>query len=77
MRWLGHVARIRQRRDTYMVLVGKPEVNRPLGRHRCLWEDNSKMDLIWGYGGIDWIEMTQDRGRWRALLGAVMNPRVP
>jgi hypothetical protein len=60
-------------------LVGKPEGRRPLGRPRRRWEDNIKMDLRkvgWG-GGIDWIDLAQDRDRWRALVNAVMNLRVP
>ena len=62
----------------YRVLVEKPEGKRPLGRPRRRWEDNIKMDLQEvGCGGIDWIELAQDRGRWRALVNAVMNLRVP
>ena len=62
----------------YRVLVGKPEGKRPLGRHRCRWEDNIKMDLqIVGCGGMDWIELFQDRDRWRALVSAVLKFRVP
>ena len=65
-------------RGVYRVLVGKPEGKRPLGRHRRRWEDNIKMDLqVVGYGGTDWIELAQDRDRWRALVTAVMNLRVP
>jgi hypothetical protein len=65
-------------RDVYRVLVGKPEGKRPLGRTRRRWEDNIKMDLQEvGGGGMDWIELAQDRERWRALLNAVMNLRVP
>ena len=61
-----------------MVLVGKPEGKRPLGRPRRRWEDNIKMDLQeMGYGGMDWIDLAQDRDRWWALVSAVMNRRVP
>jgi hypothetical protein len=67
-----------EERGVYRVLVGKPEGKRPLGRNRHRWEDNIKMDLQeMGCGGIDWIELTQDRDRWRALVNAVMNLRVP
>ena len=62
----------------YRVLVRKPEGKRPLGRSRRRWEDNIKMDLQEvGFGGMDWIELAQDRDRWRALVNAVMNLRVP
>ena len=62
----------------YSVLVGKPEGKRPLGRPRRRWENNIKMDLQEvGCGGTDWIELAQDRGRWRALVTAVMNLRDP
>jgi len=65
-------------KSLYGVLVGKPEGTRPLGRPRCRWEDNIKMDLQEvGCGDIDWIDLAQDRGRWRALVNAVMNLRVP
>jgi hypothetical protein len=65
-------------RIVYRVLVGKPEVKRPLGRPRRRWEDNIKMDLQEvGCGGIDWIELVEDRDRCRALVNAVMNLRVP
>jgi len=65
-------------RGIYRVLVGKPEGNRPLGRPRCRWEDNIKMDLQKvECGGMDWIELAQDRDRWRALVNMVMNLRVP
>jgi len=78
MRWAEHVARIGERRGVHRVLVGKPEGKRPLGRPRHRWEDNIKMDLQEvGCRGMDWIELAQDRNRWRALVTAVMNLRVP
>ena len=62
----------------HRVLVGRSEGRRPLGRHRRRWEDNIKMDLQEaGYGVMGWIELAQDRDRWRALVNAVMNFRVP
>jgi hypothetical protein len=65
-------------RGVYRVLVGKPEGKRPLGRPRYRWEENINMDLLEvGCGGMDWIERAQDRDRWRALVNAVMNLRVP
>ena len=58
--------------------MGKPEGKRPLGRHRRKWEDNIKMDLQEvGCGGIDWIELAQDRDGCQALVNAVMRLRVP
>jgi hypothetical protein len=73
MRWAGHVARLGEGRGVHRVLVGKPEGKRPLGRERRRWEDNIKMDLQEvGYMGMDWIELAQDRNRWRALVNAVM-----
>jgi hypothetical protein len=67
-----------ERSGVYKVLVGKPEGKGPLGRPRCRWEDNIKMDLQEvGCGGMDWIELARDRDRWRALVNAVMKLRVP
>ena len=58
--------------------MGKTEGKRPLGRPRCSWKDNIKMDLQEvGCGGLDWIELAQDRDRWWTLVNAVMNLRVP
>jgi len=65
-------------RDVHRVLVGKPEGRRPLGRPRHRWEDNIKMDLKEVGGGCgDWVELAQDRDRWRALVSIVRNFRVP
>ena len=78
MRWVGHVAHIGVRKAIYRVLVGKPEGRRPLGRLRHRWEDNIKMDLQEvGCGSIDWIDLTEDRDRWQALVKVVKNLRVP
>jgi len=67
-----------ERRSVYRVLVGKPEGKRPLGRPRLRWEDNIKKDLQEvGCGAMGWIELAHDRDRWRALVIAVMNLRVP
>jgi hypothetical protein len=76
--WAGHVARMGEKRNAYRILVGKPEGKRPLGRPRRRWMDNIKMDLREaGWDGMDWINLAQDRDRWRALVNAVMNLRVP
>jgi len=77
-RWAGHVARMVERRGVYRVLVGKPLGKRLLGRPKRRWEDNIKMDFQEvGCGGMDWIELAQDRDRWGVLVNAVMNLRVP
>jgi hypothetical protein len=67
-----------EKRNTYKILVGKPEGKRPLGRTKRSWVDNIKMDVREvGWDGVDWIDMAQDRGQWRALVNAALNLRVP
>jgi len=67
-----------KRRGVYRVLVGKPEGKRLLGRPRHRWEDNIKMHLQEiGWGGLDWIDLTEDRDRWLAVVNEIMNLRVP
>jgi hypothetical protein len=74
MRWAGHVARMWQKRNAYRLLVGK----RPLGKPRRRWVDNIRMDLgEVGWDDVDWIGLTKDRNRWRALVNSVLNLRVP
>jgi hypothetical protein len=78
MRLAGHVARMGEDRGVQRVLVGKPEGKRSLGRPRRRWEDNITMDLQEVEGGRgDWMELAQDRDRWRALAGTVRDFRVP
>ena len=78
MRWAGHVVRMGEDRGVYRVLVGKREGRKTLGRPRCRWVDNIRMDIQeveCGY--MDWIGLAQDRDRWRTVVSAVMNIRVP
>jgi len=78
VRWAGNVASTRERTGVYRVLVGKPEGKRPLGRSGRRWEDSIKMDLqAAGCEGMNWIDLVQDRERWRTFVNAVMNLRVP
>jgi len=78
MRWAGHVACMGEERGVYRVLVGKQEGKRPLGTPRRRWVDNIRTDLQEvGCGYMDWIGRAQDRDRWRTLVSAVMNLRVP
>jgi hypothetical protein len=77
MRWTGHLARTRGK-NVYRLLVGKPEGKRPLGRPRCTWMNNIWMGLgEVGWGDMDWIGLAQDRDKWRTLVKAVLNLRVP
>jgi hypothetical protein len=67
-----------EKRNAYRILVGMPEGKRPPGRHRLRWEDNIRMNFREiGCGGIDWIDLAQDRDQWRTLVNTVMNLRVP
>ena len=78
MRWAGHVVRMEEGRGVHDVLMGKPEGKRPLGRPRCRWEDNIKMDLQEVRRGCgDSMELAHYRDMWRALVSTVMNFRVP
>jgi hypothetical protein len=78
MRWAGHVALMGEERGVHRVLVGKPEGKRPWGRPRRRWEDNLKMDSQEVGGGRGhWMELAQDRDRWRALVSTVNKLRVP
>jgi hypothetical protein len=78
MRWEGHVARLREKRNSYKILVGKPEGNSPPGRPRRRWVDNIKMDLREiRCDGLDWSDMAQDRDQWRTLVNTIFNLRVP
>ena len=77
MRWAGHVARMGEGRGMHKVLVGKPDGKKTLGRPRRRWDDNIKMDLQEVGGGGDWMELAQDRDRWRALVNMIKNFRVP
>jgi hypothetical protein len=75
MKWVGQVACMLERRGIFRISVGKPEGKRPLGRTRCRWEDNIKMDLQEvECGGI---QLAQERDRWWAHVNAVMNLLVP
>jgi hypothetical protein len=77
MRWAGHVARVGEERNVYRVLMGKPEGKRPLERPRRRWEYGIRMDLREiGWGSVDWIQLDQDRDRWRDFVNMVMNLRV-
>jgi hypothetical protein len=78
MRWARHVARMGERRGVYRVLVGKPAGKKPLGRPMCRWEDNIKINVNKvGWGGMDWIELAQDKDNWQACVNVVLNLQAP
>jgi 3-oxoacyl-ACP reductase-like protein len=78
MRLAAQVAHVGQNKIAYRILVGKPEVKRPLGRPRRRWEGNVKIELREiGWVGMYWIDLAQDRDQWWAIANTVMNLRVP
>jgi hypothetical protein len=78
MRWVGHVAQMGEKMNAYRLLVGKPGGKRPVERPRCRLVDNIRMDLgEVGWGDVDWIGLSQDRNRWRALVNSVLNLWIP
>jgi hypothetical protein len=78
MRKVGYVARMGEKQNAYRILVGKLAGKRPLGRPRLRWVDNVKIDLREiGWGGMDRIDLAQDRDQWRTLENTVMKPQVP
>jgi hypothetical protein len=78
MRWVGHVAHRGERRGVYGILVGRPEGKRPLGRPRCTWDNNIKIDLReTGIDGANWIWLAWNRVQWQAFVNKVMNLWVP
>jgi hypothetical protein len=80
MRFAGHVARMAENRNVYKVLIRNPELRRPPGRTTSGWVDNIRTDIgeiVWGWCGLGWISLAQDRDTWRALVNVVMNLRVP
>ena len=78
MRWAEHVARMGEEKSVYRILVEKPGGKRSLGIPRRRWVNSIRMDLQEvGCGYMDWIELAQDRDRWRTIVSAVMNIRVP
>jgi hypothetical protein len=78
MEWVEYVARMEEKGIAYRLLVGKPEGKRPLGIPRRRWVDTIMMDLLEsGWVDVDWIGLAQDKDKWRALVNAVMNLRIP
>jgi hypothetical protein len=78
MRQRGNISYKGKMRNAYINLVGKPQWNRALGRHRRRWEDNIRMDLReTGWEGVDWMHLSRDRDQWEAVVNTAMNIRVP
>jgi hypothetical protein len=78
MRLAGHVAQMGEKRNGYSILVGKPEGKRELGRPKRRWEDNIRIDLREiGRGGMDWINLAQDRDQWKALVNTILKLWAP
>ena len=78
LRWAGHVVRMEEGRSAFKILTGKPTGKRPLGRPRCRWEDNIRMDIEGiGINAGNWVDSAQDRNYWRDLVNAALNLRVP
>ena len=78
LRWAGHVARMEEGRNAFKILTGKPTGKRPLGRSRRRWEDNIRMDLEEiGINAGNWVDLSQDRNYWRALVSGALNLRIP
>jgi hypothetical protein len=78
LRWVGHVACMGEGRGVYGVLVGRPEGKRPLGRPRCRWEDNIKLNIREiGINGANWIQLSQGRVQWWAFVNTVMSLWIP
>ena len=78
LRWAGHVARMKEGRSAFRILTGTPTGKRPLGRPRCRWEDNIRMDLKEiGINTRNWVDSAQDRDYWRALVNAALKLWIP
>jgi hypothetical protein len=78
MRWAGYVPQMWEKRNGYRIPAGKPKGKRQLGKPRHRWVNKIKLDLRdLGRGGMDWIDVAQDRDRWKAVVNTVMNLRVP
>jgi hypothetical protein len=78
IKWAKHVARMREKRNAYTILLGKPEGKKPLRRPKRRWADNIKMDLRGrGWDDMDLTDVAEDRDQWRTFVNMVMNPRVP
>ena len=78
LRWAGHVARMKKGRNAFKIVTGKSTGKRPLGKSRCRWEDNIRIDLEEiGINTGNWVDSPQDKDYWRALINATLNLRVP